>query len=865
MIRCAPHDHWRTALLPGGLRAWQLRWLLVTVICVLGMLQSLAIAATPIPATTAAPNLPQCRTPVASEDLSARLSTWEDADGAATLTEARQHWQAGQFTRVAGPPAAIGFVPGALWVHVSIAPPEADCLGLLVLRQPRITRVEIFDAVGASAEPMARMGAGLPFGVRALPHRFPNARITRLAGQNTELLLRVQSLGSVQLPLELHAEANFYPALAAEPIWTGMFHGLVLVLIVLNLALGITLRDGTYGAVVAYLLAIMLFSLSMTGTGTQLLWPNAPQWQQLSQPISSALMIASVLVVVAKFLELARTRPRLAQVMMGLATAQLLVGAAALFAPPQLVMRLLVFGACITVLLVTGVAVRHIFHGTRAAQILLASWILLLLVALLLVLSGVGIITRRPSIEYAAQAVAAMQVLVLSYALLQRSYQERSERVALQRKSEREAHQARLEEGLRASLAERNIILDNAVVGIVLLNPEGRVVWANRAMYEQFRVPAGSGLGQSLESYYTSRAAYLEVGRTVKAAVARGESFVGEYQLRRFDGSLFWASISGRAINPNEVSRGTVWSVLDISDRKRAEDDTRLALAHQQELNVMKTRFVSMASHEFRTPLTAIQSSAELLHHYAERMPADERAVILDQIETAVARMTRMLEDVLVLGRGDGSTAPFQPRPLDVPAWCGRLVQDVTLATASSGSVRPEVVLDIAPEIGRCVVDAILLEHILSNLVSNAIKYSPQGGTVRVHMRRQGPLLRIEVSDQGIGIREQDQFRLFEAFYRASNVGEIPGTGLGLTVVQRAVQRHGGTITLDSAPGEGTRFVVEIPAIPVTEGAPPSGPGSVLPDFAHSDAPGLPATSVDDPSSPQPPPVAPMPPVPPGQ
>ena len=187
-------------------------------------------------------------------------------------------------------------------------------------------------------------------------------------------------------------------------------------------------------------------------------------------------------------------------------------------------------------------------------------------------------------------------------------------------------------------------------------------------------------------------------------------------------------------------------------------------------------------------------------------------ADILAQIETAVARMTRMLEDVLVLGRSDSGTAPFHPRPLDVANWCRSLVHDVAQATSSSGPVRPAVVLEIRPEPGQCQVDAILLEHILSNLLSNAIKYSPRGGTVHVRLGRHGPMLRIEVSDEGIGIREQDQYRLFEAFYRASNVGEIPGTGLGLTVVQRAVERHGGTITLDSAPGEGTRSVVEIPA-----------------------------------------------------
>jgi signal transduction histidine kinase len=216
-----------------------------------------------------------------------------------------------------------------------------------------------------------------------------------------------------------------------------------------------------------------------------------------------------------------------------------------------------------------------------------------------------------------------------------------------------------------------------------------------------------------------------------------------------------------------------------------------------------------MASHEFRTPLATILSSAELLQAYHDRLDPEERVATLTSVENAVKRMTRMLDDVLVIGKGDVVTNGCSPQPLALARWCERLIREVSDATPVGQGTRPHIRLDAPPDEG--LLDETLLHHMVGNLLSNAIKYSPQGGDVLLRVTLEPDAVRFEVSDNGIGIQAPDMKRLFETFYRASNVGQISGTGLGLAIVKRAVDQHGGTISVRSEAGVGTCFTIVIP------------------------------------------------------
>ncbi len=247
--------------------------------------------------------------------------------------------------------------------------------------------------------------------------------------------------------------------------------------------------------------------------------------------------------------------------------------------------------------------------------------------------------------------------------------------------------------------------------------------------------------------------------------------------------------------------------VIDITERKRAEEELRKMLEKERELSDLKTRFVSMASHEFRTPLTTIVSSTEILERYFDRLGADQKAKHFQRVRAASQHMTQLLDEVLLLGRAEADQLQFRPEQLDILA----LAQEVLEAVQLSAS--PGIHFETSFE---CLqpwlwLDEKLMRHILTNLLSNAVKYSPQGGTVRFTLASDGEELLICVQDEGIGIPPKDLEHLFEPFHRGENVGTIQGTGLGLAITKRAVDLHQGTIACESVVGAGTTFTIRIP------------------------------------------------------
>jgi len=370
----------------------------------------------------------------------------------------------------------------------------------------------------------------------------------------------------------------------------------------------------------------------------------------------------------------------------------------------------------------------------------------------------------------------------------------------------------RLEEELRHSFEERNTILENTLVGM-MRTVDGRCQWINRKFVEMCGYPAEELIGHSVAVHFPDERAHQAFADASEPALASGEAHTAECELRRRDGSLYWAQLLGNRIDPVDAAMGVIWTCLDVSERRRAEENIRRALDQQRELNELKSRFVSMTSHEFRTPLAAILSSAQLMRLYGERLPAAEKEDLVGSIEEGVLRMTKMLDDILVIGRADAGMLVFRPAALDVRAFCESLLEEMRAAAASSRrGPRPELVLQCRHDSPVRLVDEKLLRHALGNLLSNAVKYSPEGGTVRLEVSCTMEELAFAVYDEGIGLPAEDLPRLFETFYRASNAGNIPGTGLGLAIVKRSVELHGGSVAVESEPGRGSCFRVTVPA-----------------------------------------------------
>lgn len=243
------------------------------------------------------------------------------------------------------------------------------------------------------------------------------------------------------------------------------------------------------------------------------------------------------------------------------------------------------------------------------------------------------------------------------------------------------------------------------------------------------------------------------------------------------------------------------------AELEKARVEVSRALEQERELGELKSRFVTMVSHEFRTPLGIIMSAIELMRHYNERLPKEQLEELQTDIFNATRLMAGLMEQVLVLGRVEAGKLGCKLAPCDLDTLAGKLTDESLSATNRKCPViwRPE------GDVSGAQADEALLRHIFSNLITNAVKYSPEGSEVVFTLRREGRLAVFQVIDKGIGIPEEDRERLFEAFHRCGNVGEIPGTGLGLVIVKRCVDLHEGTLEIDSEVGKGTTFTVRLP------------------------------------------------------
>jgi len=370
-----------------------------------------------------------------------------------------------------------------------------------------------------------------------------------------------------------------------------------------------------------------------------------------------------------------------------------------------------------------------------------------------------------------------------------------------------------LEDALRRKTTEQEAILQSTLIGISLI-AAGAFQWVNRTLSEMFGYGPGELIGRSADVLFPDAQSWEAFLPIASQQLESEGSFQGEYCLLRRDGEQIWVQLQGTRLDPAKGGSGSLWTFVNVTERRRAEEEVRRALEKEKELNALKSRFVSMTSHEFRTPLAGILSSTELLQHYGDRLPPEEKTELYHQIEASVERMTRMLDNILLIGRAESKGLKFKPSEIDLAALCRDLAEEAKALRFGGEGQRALLQMEMEALGGSYLLDANLLRHVLGNLLSNAIKYSPNGGTVRFAIRDEGRRLRFIVADQGIGIPLEDQARLFESFHRASNVGSIAGTGLGLAIVKQAVDLHGGSIELDSAPGRGSCFTVTVPIDP---------------------------------------------------
>lgn len=251
-------------------------------------------------------------------------------------------------------------------------------------------------------------------------------------------------------------------------------------------------------------------------------------------------------------------------------------------------------------------------------------------------------------------------------------------------------------------------------------------------------------------------------------------------------------------------------------EREKAHAEAEILHAREKEKeNLLESRFVSTISNQFRNPLNAILGSAQMLERFSNQWSQETKNKFLLRIKANVRKMTQLLDDVLVIAHADEGNLEFNPAPLDLAQFCSDLVEEMQ----KSASANQNIVLQTRyrkdfvgqGELPHVWMDEKLLRQILAHLLSNAIKYSPEGGTVHLDLIYQDTDVVFQIKDEGIGIPPEDQQRLFQPFRRGTNVGNIDGTGLGLAIVKQCVDLHCGKIAIASQVGVGTTVTVTLP------------------------------------------------------
>ena len=342
---------------------------------------------------------------------------------------------------------------------------------------------------------------------------------------------------------------------------------------------------------------------------------------------------------------------------------------------------------------------------------------------------------------------------------------------------------------------------------LLIVSPAGIIERVNKSTTELFRLRKSALINQSIDDViadanfnhqqiYSSLLNSQDGVRKIEVSFSRDRQIQIEFDC---------------FIVPTEVRDffNCVYIGRDITARKHAEAEIRKSLAREKELKELKSGFISMASHEFRNPLSSILLCVQNLQENLQSADVENfnHEFYLHSIQDAALTMNSLLEDILVLSKAESDKQILNLEPIELESFCRKIIQKLASIYPSH-----QVIFDYQTALTTVNLDRTTIWHILNNLLSNALKYSPSGSVVELVITdRQSQTITIEVRDRGIGIPSESQKHLFESFYRADNVSSLPGTGLGLSIVKKSVDLYRGTITVNSQVNRGTTITVQLP------------------------------------------------------
>ena len=368
--------------------------------------------------------------------------------------------------------------------------------------------------------------------------------------------------------------------------------------------------------------------------------------------------------------------------------------------------------------------------------------------------------------------------------------------------------QKRLEELMRESESNFRLLAEEASDVIARHDKNGRFIYVSPSAVKHFGYDPKELIGALPHEFVHPRD--VSLFHDGMAKIQTGEEVITiQYRAKPRGRPWGWFETSTRGVTDKSTRKviELISVTRDISERKRVEEEMRKALGREKELGELRSRFLSMTSHEFGTPLCTLTISAELILKHWDKFNDDKKLHYIRQMLDCATHMSKLIDDILLIGRSDAGMLDFNPENLSIEAYCQSLIEE---AVTSAGN-RSLIIFKNDSTSDTIRTDEKMLRHILLNLLMNALKYSPDGGDVLFAVRDTKKAFVFSVEDKGIGIPADEQNHIFEPFHRGRNASPIKGSGLGLAITKKAVENLKGTISFKTRVGAGTTFTVTLP------------------------------------------------------
>jgi two-component system, sensor histidine kinase LadS len=713
-----------------------------------------------------------------------------------TITDVAQAQQ--KFTPSQSEIPNMGFSSSATWVKVKLHNQSTiNSEWYLKVAPSNVDYVELYIPQ-ENTWIKKQTGRSLPFSIREVKDGNLMFKLPLQVGEEKTIYLRYINQGSLAIDVILWEPLTYYENNLITELLLGEFYGIILTLLAINLLLLFLLKDVNYQYYVFFLIGFAGVIFIKDGFALRYVWPESPQWNFPALSISIGISLASATSFFISFLPVRRYNHQLYQVM----TWFRWVCVGFLCIAWLLPFRNSIIAAQILVICLSGLMSFACFYtwykGFIPARFAILGWGCLFLGITVWSIKSFGILPVNLFTEEFQRVGIVGFIFFLAIALADNINLLKNEVKHL------ESEQRKLA-----------LIVENSVEFVSITDLNGQGIFINHAGKQII------GLNRNIDDvkvnildyFYPEDRIFFEshiLETLLKIGYWQGEIKLYNYRTEKIiDTSSYFFLIPDKKTGKPTAF---VSIIHDISKLKQAENDILAALEKEKTVSEMRSRFITMASHEIRTPLAIISSSTGILQNFSDRLKAEKKQHHLQTIQDTIKRMTALLDDILMINRADAEKMTFNPESGDIIGFCHRLKQEIE-TTSSKHTI--DFSVDVGEEITENTLmlqfDKKLLQQILTNLLINAIKFSPEHDLIKFSLTIDNNQLIFKISDHGIGIPAADQANLFAPFYRGSNVGNISGTGLGLSIVQKCLDLHKGEINIHTQEGEGTICTVHLP------------------------------------------------------